>query len=190
MSPAFAARKPSAPVQEPRGRIEISFNNEPRELTPSEKAICVAISGTAAAGLLYWGKVSGDDEDRAELKRIKDEHERLKKMQDEFLVDEDVVVDEDLFSSLRKRMEKAGDGVDGPQEPPNSPGDSMPDEPPLKPSPPAPSAISEPTDSPPRPTPPTSAAPPAADDKPAAADSDADSMAADIERMKRMFGNS
>lgn len=204
----FAAARPAhagrnAPPPEPRGRIEISFDAEPRELTGAEKAVCVGISAAASGGLLYWGKLTGDQEDRDEEKRIKSETERLNKVRDEFLMDDEVVNDDDLFSSLRKRMGKAGSGEDdvpsGPE--PSFDGfdglDGLDDSDDPTPSPPPSSAPSAPTGlaepptglaEPPTapPEPPSSPAPEPADDD----DGPSGDRDADIERLKRMFGSS
>lgn len=202
--PAFAARvkpAPPPPVEE-RGVVEFGFTSDPRELTPSEKAICSVISAAAMGGLLWWGWSSGNEEEREESKRIKKETERLNKVREEFLLeDTEVVKDDDLFSSLRKRMEQGGGEGDGspsddlPPSPPSAGLDSPPPKP--KPSPPPAPTAQGPTAPPrkrrpitPKPAEPKAsrpAGPPApTPDEPV---EDAAVRDADIERLKRMFGN-
>ncbi|KAG8465687.1 hypothetical protein KFE25_002994 [Diacronema lutheri] len=208
-APAFAARYVPPEVPKPKARIEVNLNSEPRELTGIEQAMAVVLGAAMASALVYVGKRGADREDREEEERIKGETERLKKMRNEFLMDEEVVKDDDLFSSLRKRMENAGQpGV--PLEPPApdvvdiGPGDFGPPKPaPPDPATPPPRAAAQPPApaSPARswtpPAPPSSApTPPARPAEPASgggggdqAVEDAGARDADIERLKRMFGN-
>jgi len=175
--PAQAARNQAPP--EPKGRIEISFDGEPRELSAAEKGVCTLISAAAAGGLLYWGKVSGDKEEEEEATRIKSETERLNKMRDEFLMDDEVVQDDDLFSSLRKRMENADGAPTDDDDGPDFPGPE-PDSPRAPPDTPRGGLDMPVRDSPPPPSP-----EPDDDDD----DDSAGSRDADIERLKRMFGS-
>lgn len=185
--PASAGRKPPAP--EPKGRIEVSFDGEPRELTGAEKVVCTLISAGAAGGLLYWGKISGDQEEAEEEERIKTETERLNKLRDEFLMDDEVVQDDDLFSSLRKRMEEAGNAPAEPEDKFDE-GSSEGDGGGSPPPPPSPSgrpsaggsALAEPPSTPQGPAA-SSEGPEGGDQAPG------ESRDADIERLKRMFGD-
>jgi hypothetical protein len=188
-------------VEEPKPYFELNFEARPdraeRSVTAAEKAASFAIALGAASGLVYWNHVQGKKENVEEEERIKSETERLKKMQEEFLMDDKVTPDEDLLESLRKRMTKAGSDEG---EPDSSPGDSLdgfeppePSDPP--PDPPAPSAggPSSATMPPPPPPPPLAKGPAGDAPKPPApaegGSEDAAARDADIERLRRMFGN-
>lgn len=214
--------KPEVVVQKPKPLMTVKLSKEVPELTTEQTVIVGAMTTAMAAGLFYYAKTVSEAEDKAEIKRVKEETERLKKMRSEFLMDEEVVKDDDLFSSLRKRMEKEGGDVPtepqrpdvdlgpdagpemggGPAAPPGDDfgGPPPPPQPP-KPTPSSPMGTLEPpaprrarSFTPSADTPP---APPRAGSRPAAGSDeggstpadDAGARDADIERLKRMFGN-
>merc|ERR1719198_832153 len=153
--PIYAARKaPPAPPPKARASPALNFG------------MCGAMTG----GFVYWSYVSAEDED--EQKRIKKESERLESLAKEFTdIDEGVGTDEDMFASLRKRMQNGTDDGEGGDE---GPGMGPPPDDPMPPPPTLDSgggaAVLEP---------PTDDAP----EEPKTASPE------DIERLKRMFGS-
>lgn len=201
---ALAARKMQREVEKPRAMVNFGYTKEPKQLSSQEALISTVMASAMAVGLLYYAKVATAEDDKAEIKQIKDETERLKKVRQEFLMDDEVVQDDDLFSSLRKRMEKAGEpgvptepqGPDADMGPADEGPDDLLDPPPQppKPTPMSPTSTAEP----PAPgrtgadAPPTGSSPAARQARDAELDEppeDAVARDADIERLKRMFGN-
>lgn len=133
-------------------------------------AVNFGMAGAMTGGFVYWSYVSAKDEDEDEQKRIKKESERLDSLAKEFTdIDEGVGTDEDVMASLRKRMQNqtdSGDDEPGMGPPPDDP---MPMPPTLDSG--GGAAVLEPP----------------SDDAP---EEPKTASAEDIERLKRMFGNS
>merc|ERR1719198_982908 len=112
--PIYAARK-APPAPPPKARASPALN--------------FGMAGAMTGGFVYWSYVSAKDEDEDEQKRIKKESERLESLAKEFTdIDEGVGTDEDMFASLRKRMQNGTDDGEGAAvlEPPT---DDAPEEP-------------------------------------------------------------
>ncbi|KAJ1640886.1 hypothetical protein T492DRAFT_926822 [Pavlovales sp. CCMP2436] len=179
---------PPPPPEEVKAWIEIKIPDmswmQSKTTDPDQKeaerktgeAVAIGIIALTALRTLQVNRRENKDE----FARIKAETERLDKLQEDFLLDEDVIIDDDLFSSLRKRMEK----TDGPVEPDRPAGFD-----PEAPEPAAPVAAGDTSSTPPRPTPPaTGDAAPEGDAPAAEEEEDQAARDADIERLKRMFG--
>ncbi|KAL1508256.1 hypothetical protein AB1Y20_004373 [Prymnesium parvum] len=154
---ALAAKAPPPTAR----KKEVSTNGLPTLAT-------IAMGG----GLVYWSVKTAAEEDEEELQRVKEETQKLESMAKEYTdIDEGVTVDEDLFASLRSRLnstetiEGSGDGPDG------TDGSS--------PLPPA---------SPPSPTPSGGGSAVLDAPKPEDEPPSPGASAEDIERLKRMFG--
>jgi len=165
-SPTALAAKPASPT--PTKQIPKKSSSGTSFLTT------VAMGG----GLVYWSIRSAKEEDEEEQRTIKEEAERQESLAKEYTdIDEGVTADEDLFASLRSRLnttssDNDGDNGAGPEQPP--PGGGGGGAPPPTP-PPVTGGGSSAVLEPPKPEP--EEAPPS----PAAS-------AEDIERLKRMFG--
>jgi len=134
-----------------------------------------------AGGVFIWAKMTTDAEDAEERVQVREETKRLESMRKEYTnIEEGVVTDEDLLSSLKARLGNAtktdGDKPDG--EPPSAgppPGD--------KPPPPSPKGdagggaglLERPSEGGDAPSEEADANPTLASDE-------------DVERLKRMFG--
>ncbi len=116
-------------------------------------------------------------EDRAEAKRVKEEMDRLDKLQQEYRTEDSVFADQDVMASLRKRMGNSTNATatstGGGEAGETGPLGGVPPSPPSPTPPPPPQAGGA-----------ALAEPPASEQNnvPGATD-------ADIERLKRMFGN-
>jgi len=78
-------------------------------------------------GVTLWAKMVCDDEDREEAVRITKETEKLEELSKEFTdIDEGVFKDEDLFASLRSRMDNKTDTDEGGEGPSNDGGGGLP----------------------------------------------------------------
>lgn len=150
--------------------------------TPTKPAKDVNTNGLPAlatiamgGGLVYWSVKEAAEEDEEEQRRVVEETAKLESMQKEYTdIDEGVTVDEDLFASLRSRLNST-ETITG------SEADEGPDLGPLPPPPPSP----PPSDS--------SGGGSAVLERPAPADEPSaepttGASAEDIERLKRMFG--
>mmetsp|Transcript_58358 Transcript_58358/g.153250 ORF Transcript_58358/g.153250 Transcript_58358/m.153250 type:complete len:246 (+) Transcript_58358:22-759(+) len=155
----------------------------PPKPVPTKPASEASIKGLTAlatigmgGGLVYWSIKEAAEEDEEEQRRVVDETERLERMAKEYTdIDEGVTVDEDLFASLRTRLNST-ETITG-SEADEGPAGGLGPLPPPPPPPPAPaggagSAVLEP------PAP----GPPADEPEPGASPED-------IEQLKRMFGS-
>ncbi|KAL3892494.1 MAG: hypothetical protein SGPRY_015080 [Prymnesium sp.] len=129
-------------------------------------------------GLVYWSVRSAEAEDEEEQQRVKDEKAKLDSLAKEYTdIDEGVTVDEDLFASLRSRMNstetiKGSDEDEGPGGDSSPPGDD-----PLPPPAPAGGGGSAVLDA------------PIPDETPSPDEPAPTASAEDIERLNRMFNS-
>ena len=141
-------------------------------------------------GMCYWSARMAQKEDEEEQVRIREETEKMDSMAKEFTdIDSGVAVDDDLMSSLRKRVQTSnatatsGEGGAGVGDPDSgdeggpSGGDGPSEPPPPAPAPGGSSAVLDAPETPPPSEPPIDGNTPGATEQ-------------DIDMLKRMFGSS
>jgi len=110
-SAALADLELQGDLDEDVEQVEIEYTGM-RKLSLGENVVKYGILVGVFGGAAVWSYYEGKREDREEEERVKAEVERIEKWKKEFIDMEDVVSDDDLLSSLNKRLSgEAGEEV-------------------------------------------------------------------------------
>eukprot|EP00960_Hanusia_phi_P018592 548998-Hanusia_phi.AAC.8 len=110
-SAALADLELQGDLDEDVEQVEIEYTGM-RKLSLGENVVKYSILVGVFGGAAVWSYYEGKREDREEEERVKAEVERIEKWKKEFIDMEDVVSDDDLLSSLNKRLSgEAGEDV-------------------------------------------------------------------------------